>query len=163
MHVHMKKTILFPIETARVATLLPCLVLLSASVFFSGCEADSTGVYFNQDQGETPPAEQDDPSQPTNQFGPIGSWQLSDADGSIWFIHFADNGTWKITNDAAGNEHRVHGSFKIKGTGFIGDMINPGTGTGEIKGSWQSNTMKLDFIEHWHTPYKTIHYKGSRL
>ena len=42
-------------------------------------------------------------------------------------------------------------------------MINPGVGSGEITATVDGDAISLDFIEHWHTPYKVVHYTGNRL
>ena len=42
-------------------------------------------------------------------------------------------------------------------------MQNPGTGTGEIVATLEGDSMALDFIEHWHSPYKTLQFTGVKL
>ena len=41
--------------------------------------------------------------------------------------------------------------------------VNPGTGEGDIKGTYSGTSMSLDFTEYWHSPHKTVHYTGSKL
>lgn len=93
-----------------------------------------------------------------------GTWKLVASDGSFWYIHFAADGTWKITDDAAGEKRRVYGSYKTEGQNYSGDMKNPGVGDGTISGKVLSKTsLDLDFCEHWHTPYKHVAYTGTKL
>lgn len=92
-----------------------------------------------------------------------GTWHLAGADGSSWYIHFGEDGNWKITNDAAGAERRVYGTYSASGSSYKGDMNNPGVGTGTISGNiLNDKEIDLDFCEHWHTPYKHVAYKGTK-
>lgn len=92
-----------------------------------------------------------------------GTWYLVANDGSSWYIHFGQDGTWKITDDAAGSKRRVYGSYSTSGNTYKGDMTNPGVGSGTISGNILSDTeIDLDFCEHWHTPYKHVPYKGTK-
>lgn len=96
--------------------------------------------------------------------GIVGSWSLTASDGSTWYIHFESDRTWMITDGAEKtSRRRVYGNYSTSGNSFKGDMTNPGVGTGEIKGSISGTSITLDFIEHWHTPYKVIPYTGSKL
>ena len=93
----------------------------------------------------------------------VGTWKLVGNDGSFWFAHFAADGSWSISDDAAGAARRVYGTYSAKGASFSGPMVNPNAGDGEIKGTVDGGTMSLDFIEHWHTPYKHVPYTGTKL
>ena len=96
-----------------------------------------------------------------------GTWKLtaiSEGESGFWFVHFADDGTWRITDDAAGRERtRAKGDYSQNGGSFKGSMVNPGVGDGEIEGSVKDGAMTFDFIEHWHTPYKHNVYSGVKL
>jgi len=92
----------------------------------------------------------------------VGTWSLTGA-GHTWYIHFAADRNWKITDDAAGHVRRVYGTYTLKGSSLRGPMNNPGTGTGEIAASFSGNRIDLDFIEHWHTPHKQVKYSGRKL
>ncbi len=129
--------------------------LISATLFIVGCESDSNGS-FNS-------GSQDGNSQTTNISGDIvGSWDLTATDGSKFYIHFASNGSFEITDDSAGNVKHITGNYTASGDSFKGNMNNPGVGTGEINGTVSGNTLSLNFIEHWHTPYKTIVFSGVK-
>ena len=137
------------------------LAFLPAAALFSGCENDSTGVYFKD--GSHPQGNHQRPTAPVGKGTLPGSWQLTAADGSSWYVHFNQDGTWQITDDAAGQAYRVSGGYSTTGNSFSGNMVNPGVGSGEINGSWDGDSITLNFIEHWHTPYKVIPYTGTRL
>ena len=91
----------------------------------------------------------------------FGTWSLSNG-GETWYVHFFKDGTWKITDDRAGTAERVHGSYTTNAAAFSGNMVNPGVGTGEINGFHNGNAIRLNFVEYWHTPHKTVVYTGSR-
>ena len=94
----------------------------------------------------------------------VGTWKLtSTTDGASWFAIFNNNGTWKISDNANGSGQRVYGSYSTNGANLSGNMINPGVGTGNIVATIYKGVMTFDFVEHWHTPYKTIRYTGSKL
>jgi hypothetical protein len=42
-------------------------------------------------------------------------------------------------------------------------MVNPGVGNGKIEGTFEDNSMTMDFIEYWHTPAKHVPYTGSKI
>ncbi len=94
----------------------------------------------------------------------VGTWKLtSTTDGTSWFAIFDKGGTWKISDHANGSGQRVYGSYTVNGANLSGNMINPGVGTGNIVATISKGVMTFDFVEHWHTPYKTIRYRGSKL
>lgn len=92
----------------------------------------------------------------------VGTWSLTNG-GSTWYILFASDNTWKISDTADGSKRRVFGTYTVSGDTVTGDMQNPGVGTGQIKATLSGDSIALDFIEHWHTPYKVVPYTGSRL
>ena len=92
----------------------------------------------------------------------VGTWWISNGNHG-WYITFNKDKSWQISDDAAGNERRVYGTYKVNGKTVRGPRTNPGVGTGEIVATVIEDTIALDFIEHWHTPYKTVHYSGNRM
>jgi hypothetical protein len=92
-----------------------------------------------------------------------GSWKLVSDGGSAWYAHFSGDGTWKITDDAAGNARRVYGTYSCSGNRFSGPMVNPGVGEGKIEGTWEDGEMTMDFVEYWHTPAKHVPYTGTKM
>ena len=103
---------------------------------------------------------------------PVRVWGFADPRETVT-VRFADqkktvvaedDGTWRITDDAAGRERtRAKGDYSQNGGSFKGSMVNPGVGDGEIEGSVKDGAMTFDFIEHWHTPYKHNVYSGVKL
>lgn len=168
-------------------TIRAALSLAFAAFAFAACEDDgkSTGVYFNTEDSvdasnskENVSSSQDvaadsgsndsessKPSESSLSASAVlpGTWQLVASDGSSWFVHFASDGTWKITDDAAGTIRRVYGSYTTTGETFSGNMKNPGVGEGTISGKLLSGTsLDFDFCEHWHSPYKHVAYTGRK-
>ena len=92
----------------------------------------------------------------------VGTWSLSNS-GGTWYILFAQDGSWKISDTADGSQRRVYGNYTTSGNKVGGSMTNPGVGTGAIAATIDGKNISLDFIEHWHTPYKTVRYNGSKL
>ena len=96
-----------------------------------------------------------------------GTWKLtaiSEGESGYWFVHFADDGSWRITDDAEGKERtRAKGDYTTSGDSFKGSMVNPGVGDGEIECEITNGAMTFDFIEHWHSPYKHNVYSGVKL
>lgn len=92
----------------------------------------------------------------------VGTWSLTNS-GGTWYILFAADGTYKICDAADGSQQRVSGNYTVSGNNVTGSMTNPGVGTGEIKATIDGDAIVLDFIEHWHTPYKVVRYTGNKL
>jgi len=93
----------------------------------------------------------------------VGTWELSQEGSVYWYVHFFDDANWNISNNADGSGRRVFGVYEVNGNTLKGPMNNPGTGMGEIIAVVEDGTIKLDFIEHWHTPYKTLKFTGVKL
>ena len=92
-----------------------------------------------------------------------GTWALSQGAGISWYIIFNDDGTWLISDTADGSARRTYGTYTVNGDVATGPMINPGTGVGEIVATIDGDTLSLDFIEHWHNPYKHVLYTGTKI
>lgn len=137
------------------------LIALAALAFvLCGCEDDKDPAWW---QGGAPaPAASTDAAKPVS-GSIVGTWKLSTSGAAPWFAHFASDGTWKITDDQAGSKRRVYGTYSTSGSSFQGSMTNPGVGDGEINGTFTQSSMSMDFIEHWHTPYKHVPYTGAKL
>jgi hypothetical protein len=121
------------------------VAVLGCLLLFSGCESSESNTSGN------------------SQF--VGTWALyENGTGSIyWYIHFFDNGDWNISNNADGSGRRAFGTYVVSGDTARGPMENPGTGTGEIVATVSGGAMNLDFIEHWHNPYKVLKFTGVKL
>ena len=136
------------------------LVLLA---FAAGCEP------FDHEKGD-PPFPWLSGSAPAASSGSkaqsssiVGTWKLVGKDGSAWYGHFAADGSWKITDDAKGAAHRVHGTYTCDGRKFSGPMVNPNVGNGKIEGTISGKSMSMDFVEYWHDPAKHVPYTGTKL
>lgn len=141
------------------------IALAALALVAFGCEDDKDPAWW-QAGTPTAPAPAKTQAQPVAKpvSGTIvGTWKLATPGAAPWFAHFASDGSWKITDDQAGAKRRVYGSYNVSGSAFKGSMTNPGIGDGEINGTITGNTMSMDFIEHWHTPYKHVPYTGSKL
>lgn len=93
----------------------------------------------------------------------VGTWFLKETSGSgSWYAIFAANGTWVIKDTPSASRTRVSGAYKVNGNKFSGSMKNPGVGEGEISGTFSGGSMDFTFVEYWHTPHKTILYKGTK-
>jgi hypothetical protein len=130
--------------TRRILLFFMALISIAALSLGTGCEGGSSGG----GGGGNAKA--------------VGTWSLTNA-GHTWYILFAEDGTWKISNTPDGSRQRVFGTYTVSGNSVRGPMTNPGTGTGEIKATIDGDFIVLDFIEHWHTPYKVIRYSGNKL
>lgn len=134
--------------------ILHLIALAATAILICGCEDD-----------KDPPSWQNlAPSSSSKSVSGsiVGTWELSDG-GTPWYAHFASDGTWKITDDKGGSKLRVYGSYSTSGNSFKGSMLNPGVGDGEINGTISGKTMSMDFVEHWHTPYKHVAFTGPKL
>lgn len=92
-----------------------------------------------------------------------GTWALTQGAGISWYILFNDDGTWLISDTADGSARRVYGTYAVNGDVATGPMTNPGVGEGEIVATLDGDTLSLDFIEHWHNPYKHVPYTGTKI
>lgn len=94
----------------------------------------------------------------------VGTWAMipNGGGGAMYFI-FKDDGSWLESNNAAGTARRCFGNYIVDGDSLDGSMVNPGTGDGEITATLAGTVLSLDFIEHWHSPYKHNLYTGSQI
>ena len=93
----------------------------------------------------------------------VGTWALSQGGGTLWYIIFNSDNSWLISDTADGSARRVYGTYTVDGNTAAGPMVNPGTGTGEIVATLSGDTMNLDFVEYWHSPYKHVPYTGVKM
>ena len=138
-----------------------CVLVLA---LLTGCEGSDDNDFVDQTFQNGSGSSSSSSASGTVNSGIVGSWSLTDSEGNTWYIHFESDRTWMIT-DGAGKttRRRVYGTYSTSGNSFTGDMTNPNVGTGEIRGSISGTSITLDFIEHWHNPYKVIAYTGSKL
>lgn len=96
----------------------------------------------------------------------VGRWAMvSQANGErTWWEFFAD-GTFAYYNDPGFSSKHLNGTYTQDGNKIRGPFTNPGVGTGELDCtlSADGHTLQMDFIEHWHTPYKHVPHIGTRI
>lgn len=93
----------------------------------------------------------------------VGTWALTQSnDGSSMYIDFNDNGSF-VMKDCLDCGAHMTGTYTVNGNRVAGPLVNPGIGEGEIVATVDGNSITLDFIEHWHNPYKHVPYTGSKL
>ena len=82
----------------------------------------------------------------------VGTW----SGGGDGRTVFSSDGTWAEYNDAGLTARHLGGTYTQSGNSVSGTGSNPGVGDLDIEGtvSDDGKTMQLDFIEHWHSPYK---------
>jgi hypothetical protein len=96
-----------------------------------------------------------------------GTWLVTkndDSPTSSYYV-FSPDGTFYKTRSGEPPNGSVHlsGRYSVDGGTLRGDFRNPGVGTGEIVATIKSGgTMEMDFIEHWHTPYKHVPCTGVK-
>lgn len=131
----------------------------------AGCEHESRG----KNKNATPAQSSSDSSSAAPATAAatsselVGSWKLVSQDGASWYAHFASDGSWKITDDAAGSALRVYGTYSCSGNRYSGPMVNPHVGEGKIEGAFADGALTMDFVEYWHTPAKHVPYTGTKL
>lgn len=130
---------------------------LLALTLFSACDDDKDGALRWHSGGNSSGS-----SASSHNADIVGTWSLSNAE-TTWYIHFAKDGTWFISDDKNGNARRVHGTYTTDGKTFSGPMVNPHVGTGSISGKIDGDLISLDFVEDWHTPSKHVAYTGEKL
>ena len=144
------------------ALFLPRAISAAALLLFAlaaGCEHKNRGSHDNSN--DTSSANTSQPA--TENSALVGSWRLVGTDGASWFAHFDNAGNWKITDDAEATARRVYGTYTVSGNSYSGPMVNPNVGEGRIEGSFNEDTLTMDFIEYWHDPAKHVPYTGTKL
>ena len=146
--------------------------LLPLAALLCGCELisnDDSGEAFAAASGAAPAAAAtaapaSSSSETTSKAGSIvGTWLLKEKSGSgSGYAFFKADGSWYIKDTPSASRTRVSGSYKVGGNKFSGSMKNPGVGEGEISGTFSGNSMDFTFVEYWHTPHKTVLYKGTK-
>lgn len=134
----------------RHSVFLPLLIAASV-VLAAGCEHSSSGPHSSS----TPAA--------STSSDIVGTWKLVEGSStSGWYAFFEAGGAWYIKDTLSSANKHVYGTYSAKKGSFSGSMVNPGVGTGEINGTYAGDTMTFNFVEHWHSPHKTIVYSGTR-
>jgi hypothetical protein len=96
----------------------------------------------------------------------VGSWEIDDTTDPAynpWYVHFQADGTWYFSDFSDGTNPSGIFTYTISGGMLVGPFTNPGVGDGRIEATVQGNTISINFIEYWHTPYKVVPYTGIRL
>ena len=164
-HTHKTPSILMKERPFRLMLLVVQSLCVLVLALLTGCEGSDDNNFVDQTfQNGSGSSSSSSSDSGMVSSGIVGSWSLTDSEGHTWYIHFESDRSWMIT-DGAGKttRRRVYGTYRTSGNSFTGDMTNPNVGTGEIRGSISGTSITLDFIEHWHNPYKVIAYTGSKL
>lgn len=97
----------------------------------------------------------------------VGTWVLYEGDtvqgNPSWYVHFIDDGTFFISDNADGTRVRVSGTYSESNGALVGPFTNPGVGEGRVEAVIADGVISLDFIEYWHTPNKVVPYAGTKL
>ena len=97
----------------------------------------------------------------------VGTWVLYEGNaiqGSpSWYVHFKEDQTFFISDNADGTRVRVSGTYSEAGGALVGPFTNPGVGEGRVEATITADVIHLDFIEYWHTPNKVVPYAGTKL
>ena len=133
-------------RTKFTATLMMS-ALLTFAFAFAGCESGGSDNSSSS-------------SSSSNSF--VGGWKLTSG-SSVWYLYVYADGSCKLCDSADESKAHLTGTYSVSGSTLTGAMKNPGVGDAEIVATLSSGTMSLDFIEHWHTPYKHIAYTGAKL
>jgi hypothetical protein len=95
----------------------------------------------------------------------VGSWKMNDGTGGLTFWNFNADGTVIEYNDPGFSSQHLNGTYRQDGLNVSGPFTNPGVGDGEIvcTVSNDGKSMQMDFIEHWHKPFKHVPLTGTKL
>ena len=137
--------------SALLPALAAALLLLPA-----GCEGDKTSRAWSRS-----PSSEGVSEEAVVRSDLVGTWTITGG-SATWYIHFSDDGTWRITNDREGESLRLHGTYTVDGGRFSGPLTNPGVGTGMISGTFSGNSIVLDMVQYWYSPYRHVPYTGAR-
>ncbi len=96
----------------------------------------------------------------------VGQWAaVNQADqGKTWWKFNAD-GTFAMYDDGAFARRHLGGTFSQDGKSVKGPFTNPRVGEGEIDAtiSDDGKALQIDFIEHWHSPYKHVPISATKM
>lgn len=122
-------------------------------VFMTGCESDG---------GD------DDGGGGQSGGSVVGTWEMNEGSADTganvsWWVFNAD-GTMTMYDNAGLTAKHISGTFTQDGNKVTGPFRNPGVGDGELDCTLSDDgkTMQMDFIEHWHSPYKHVPYFGTK-
>ena len=123
------------------------VLAVAATVLVTGCENDGG------DDGDD-----------SSGSSAVGVWAVKWSSADSWW-RFKDDGTFAMYDDANLEAKHLSGNYSQDGNKVTGTFVNPGVGEGEIDAtiSEDGQTMQIDFIEHWHNPYKHVPLTGTRL
>jgi hypothetical protein len=80
-----------------------------------------------------------------------------------WYVHFNSDGTFSISDNADRSGRRVSGTYTVSDGQAVGPFTNPGVGEGRVEARIEGETLRLDFIEYWHSPHKVVPYTGTKI
>ena len=146
-------------KNSTIVTSVLVSTFLAAAAIITGCEH---GTYSNAyyDKGNSSD-DTNTTSTVSNDF--VGGWKLTGDDSSVWYLYVYSDSTCRLCDTATESSPHLTGTYTVSGSNLKGALKNPGVGDAEIIATLSSGTMSLDFIEHWHDPYKHIAYTGTKL
>jgi hypothetical protein len=129
------------------------VIVLGAVFIITGCSGGGSS------SGNSSSSNSTTTSSPGSEF--VGSWKMSEAEGTMYFYIDSNN---KFVGCDVPDRTKVHisGTWSVTNGTLKGTFTNPGVGDGEIVCTISNNVMSMDFIEHWHDPYKHVAYTGSK-
>jgi hypothetical protein len=95
----------------------------------------------------------------------VGRWETTGPEGGKFWWQFEAGGACAMYDDSGFTRRHLAGTWNQSANSLKALFTNPGVGQGELRGTVapDGRTMKLDFIEYWHSPAKNVPYQGRRL
>lgn len=99
----------------------------------------------------------------------VGKWAVYEgttpSGAPIQWWQFNEDGTFAYYNNPEFTSKHLGGTYSQDGNKVTGPFTNPGVGDGEIEAvvSDDGKSLQIDFIEHWHTPYKHVPLNGVKI
>jgi len=96
----------------------------------------------------------------------VGTWLVTKHDDpptTSYYVFNQDGSFYKMrAGEGLNGDLHLSGTFSVDSGALKGNFTNPGVGTGEIVATIKNGIMEMDFIEHWHTPYKHVPCTGVK-
>lgn len=96
----------------------------------------------------------------------VGEWLMSPGSSPSsqvdLYLFIEPNNTFVMSNTNDKTHPHMTGTWSVTDNTFHGPFTNPNVGEGEIVCTINNNVMSIDFIEHWHDPYKHIAYAAQK-
>jgi hypothetical protein len=97
----------------------------------------------------------------------VGAWSMSEGsnpNGTIsFYLYIESNNTFVICDNPDKTRPHMSGTWSVRNGTLNGPFTNPGVGAGEIVCTINNGIMSMDFIEHWHDPFKHLAFSCRKL